>query len=128
MAVLATKSARIASEIRFKTAQCVEAVARNQTARYSWSASGVSVICKTSCDLRRFIEACAPERLLVQTARPALALATVNNAGAVFLGKHTPVSVGDYVSGTSHTLPTAAVAKFGSGLSVLDYVKQTSVT
>ncbi|WGS83614.1 MAG: histidinol dehydrogenase [Candidatus Hodgkinia cicadicola] len=128
MAVLVTKSARIASEIRFKTAQCVEAVARNQTARYSWSASGVSVICKTSWDLRRFIEACAPKHLQVQTARPALALATVNNAGAVFLGKHTPVSVGDYVLGTNHTLPTAAAFKFGLGLSVLDYVKRTSVT
>ncbi|XXM93492.1 histidinol dehydrogenase [Candidatus Hodgkinia cicadicola] len=128
MAVLATNSARIASEVRFKTAQCVAAVARNPIARYSWSAGGASVVCRTSWDLRRLVEACAPEHLQVQTDRPALMLEAVNNAGAVFLGKHTPVSVGDCVGGTNHTLPTAAAAKFGSGLSILDYVKQTSVT
>ncbi len=125
MAVFATKLARIASEVRFKTAQCV-AVARNQTARYSWSASGVSVICKTSWDLRCLIEACAPERLRLQTARPALLLAAVNNASTVFLGKNAPVSVSACCGSTSH--PLLAAAKFGSGLSVLDYVKQTCVT
>lgn len=64
----------------------------------------------------------------MQTARPMLMLSKFGAAGAVFLGKHTPVAIGDYVGGANHTLPTNAAARFSSGLSVLDYVKRVSVT
>lgn len=74
------------------------------------------------------MKACAPEHLQIQTARPMLVLSKLNAAGAVFLGKHTPVAIGDYVGGANHTLPTNSAARFSSGLSVLDFVKRTSVT
>ena len=51
----------------------------------------------------------------------------MHNAGAVFLGRHTPEVIGDYVGGSNHVLPTARSARFSSGLSVLDFVKRTSV-
>jgi histidinol dehydrogenase len=51
----------------------------------------------------------------------------VRNAGAVFLGRHAPVAIGDYVGGSNHVLPTARSARFSSGLSVLDFMKRTSL-
>ena len=51
----------------------------------------------------------------------------MRNAGAIFMGRHTPEVIGDYVGGSNHVLPTARSARFSSGLSVLDYVKRTSV-
>ncbi len=69
----------------------------------------------------------APEHLQIQTVRPMLTLAKLGAMAAAFLGKHTPVAIGDYVAGANHTLPTNAAARFSSGLSVLDYVKRVSV-
>ena len=51
----------------------------------------------------------------------------MRNAGSVFLGRHTPEVIGDYVAGSNHVLPTARSARFSSGLSVLDFVKRTSL-
>ena len=51
----------------------------------------------------------------------------IRNAGAVFLGRHTPEAIGDYVGGSNHVLPTARSARFSSGLSVLDFMKRTSI-
>ena len=51
----------------------------------------------------------------------------VRNAGAIFLGPHTPEAVGDYVGGPNHVLPTARSARFSSGLNVLDFMKRTSI-
>ncbi len=69
----------------------------------------------------------AAEHLEIATADPEAFFATIRNAGAVFLGRHTPEVIGDYVGGSNHVLPTARSARFSSGLSVLDYVKRTSV-
>jgi histidinol dehydrogenase len=54
-------------------------------------------------------------------------LAHIRNAGAVFLGRHTPEVIGDYVGGPNHVLPTAGSARFSSGLSVFDFVKRTTL-
>jgi histidinol dehydrogenase len=51
----------------------------------------------------------------------------IRNAGAIFLGRHTPEAVGDYVAGPNHVLPTARSARFSSGLSVLDFMKRSSL-
>lgn len=69
----------------------------------------------------------APEHLQIQTADPEMTLLQIRNAGAVFLGHHTPVAVGDYVAGPSHTLPTGGTARFSSGLSANDFLKRISV-
>jgi histidinol dehydrogenase len=53
--------------------------------------------------------------------------AGIHNAGAVFLGRHTPEVIGDYIGGSNHVLPTARSARFSSGLSVLDFMKKTSI-
>src|SRR5436853_6399517 len=51
----------------------------------------------------------------------------IRNAGAIFLGSHTPEAIGDYVGGSNHVLPTARSARFSSGLGVLDFMKRTSI-
>ena len=52
---------------------------------------------------------------------------SIRNAGAIFLGHHTPEAIGDYVAGSNHVLPTARSARFSSGLGVLDFMKRTSI-
>ena len=58
-----------------------------------------------------------PERMLRQ----------IQNAGAIFLGHHTPVALGDYIAGPSHVLPTGGTARFSSALGVYDFLKRTSI-
>ena len=53
-------------------------------------------------------------------------LSKIRNAGAIFIGAHTPEVIGDYVAGSNHVLPTARSARFSSGLGVLDFMKRTS--
>ena len=69
----------------------------------------------------------APEHLELAVADPEALLTKVRNAGAVFLGRHTPEVIGDYVGGPNHVLPTARSARFSSGLSVFDFLKRTSL-
>ncbi len=59
----------------------------------------------------------APERLADR----------VRHAGAIFLGRHTPEAIGDYVAGSNHVLPTSRAARFSSGLSIYDFIKRTSI-
>lgn len=73
------------------------------------------------------IDAIAPEHLELAMSAPEPLAAKVRQAGAIFLGRHTPEAVGDYVGGPNHVLPTARRARFSSGLSVLDFVKRTSL-
>ena len=68
-----------------------------------------------------------PEHLELAVADPEAFLPKVSNAGAIFLGRYTPEVIGDYVGGSNHVLPTARSARFSSGLSVLDFVKRTSI-
>jgi histidinol dehydrogenase len=61
------------------------------------------------------------------TGNPRALLPKIRNAGAIFLGHHTPEAIGDYVGGSNHVLPTAGSARFASGLGVLDFMKRTSL-
>ena len=70
----------------------------------------------------------APEHLEICTADPDGLSAKITNAGALVLGAWTPEAVGDYVGGPNHVLPTARSARFSSGLSVLDFMKRTTVS
>jgi len=77
-----------------------------------------------------WLAACAALLIAIPTisrALPDALLSGIRNAGAIFVGRHTPEVIGDYVGGSNHVLPTARSARFSSGLSVLDYVKRTSI-
>jgi histidinol dehydrogenase len=111
-------------------AQQVEAqLARLQTgatARTAWDANGAIIVVPTLDAALPLVDRLAPEHLELATADPEALFDRVRHAGSVFLGRHTPEAVGDYVAGPNHVLPTGRRARFSSGLSVLDFMKRTS--
>jgi histidinol dehydrogenase len=73
------------------------------------------------------VDRLAPEHLEIMSDDAESLAARVHNAGAIFIGGHTPEAIGDYVGGSNHVLPTARSARFSSGLGVLDFMKRTSI-
>ena len=73
------------------------------------------------------VDAVAPEHLEIAAADADGLAQRIRNAGAIFIGAHTPEAIGDYVAGSNHVLPTARSARFSSGLGVLDFMKRTSI-
>ena len=69
----------------------------------------------------------APEHLEVMVKNPRKVLKNIRNAGAIFIGPYTPVTVGDYIAGPSHVLPTGGTARFFSGLSIRDFMKSSHI-
>jgi histidinol dehydrogenase len=100
---------------------------RAEVIERSLTDNGVVIICPdvdVAIDAANLI---APEHLEVQMAEPLELLGSITNAGAIFLGPWTPESVGDYVAGPNHVLPTGGTARFSSPLSVDDFMKKSSV-
>jgi histidinol dehydrogenase len=100
---------------------------RAAIARASWDRHGAVIRVAALDDAVALIDALAPEHVELAVAEPGTLAGRVNHAGAIFLGRHTPEAVGDYVAGPNHVLPTARTARFASGLGVLDFMKRTSL-
>jgi histidinol dehydrogenase len=96
------------------------------TARASWDAHGTVIIVGSFDEAPALIDSLAPEHLELAVADPDAMFARVHHAGSVFLGRHTPEAIGDYLGGPNHVLPTGRRARFSSGLSVTDFMKRTS--
>lgn len=99
---------------------------REKVARPSWENHGAIIVLDNLDRCPDLVNQLAPEHLEIATENPEILFAKINNAGSVFLGRHTPEAIGDYVAGPNHVLPTARSARFSSGLSVLDFMKKTS--
>ena len=99
---------------------------RETTARASWDANGAIIIVASLDEAPALVDAIAPEHLEIAVADPDVLSARISNAGAIFLGRHTPEAIGDYVAGPNHVLPTSRTARFASGLGVLDFMKRTT--
>lgn len=95
-------------------------------ARASWDAHGAIILTETLAQAVALSNRLAPEHLELAVSDPDTLFAGVRHAGSVFLGRHTPEAVGDYVGGPNHVLPTGRRARFSSGLSVTDFMKRTS--
>jgi len=100
---------------------------RRAIAGLSWRDFGAVVTVRDWDEAIPLVDRVAPEHLQVCTADPEPLAARVRNAGAIFLGAWTPEAIGDYVGGPNHVLPTARSARFSSGLSVLDFMKRTTI-
>jgi len=100
---------------------------RGETAAASWRDYGAVILVGSLGDAVPLVNRLAPEHLEIAAADPEPLLARVRNAGAIFVGRTTPEVIGDYVGGSNHVLPTARSARFSSGLSVLDFMKRTSI-
>lgn len=113
-------------------AQAVEArletLDRRQIATASWRDFGAIITVQDLGEAAALADRIAPEHLELCVQNPAALAANIRHAGAIFLGGWTPEAVGDYVGGPNHVLPTARSARFSSGLSVLDFLKRTTLT
>lgn len=100
---------------------------RGDLARVSLNAYGALILARNEDEAIELTDLMAPEHLHISTANPESQLARIQNAGAIFLGHHTPVALGDYVAGPSHVLPTGGTARFANGLCANDFLKRSSV-
>ncbi|MER8412861.1 MULTISPECIES: histidinol dehydrogenase [unclassified Mesorhizobium] len=105
----------------------LQSLPRAETAAASWRDFGAVILVPTIESALPLVDRIAAEHVELAIDDAEGFLARMRNAGAVFLGRHTPEAIGDYVGGSNHVLPTARSARFSSGLSVLDFVKRTSI-
>ncbi|HEU5046762.1 MAG TPA: histidinol dehydrogenase [Rickettsiales bacterium] len=126
--VLITDDAAFASAVEKAVESALFLLPRAEIARASWEQYGAIIIAKDLVqDAARIVDAIAPEHLELAVENPDALAKLIRHAGAIFLGRHTPEAVGDYVAGPSHVLPTSGTARFSSGLSVYDFLKRTSL-
>jgi histidinol dehydrogenase len=125
--ILITDSERLAADVERAVESQLATLPRADVARASWNEFGAIVIVKQLGEAVELADAIAAEHLEIMTADPEQLAAKIRNAGAIFIGPHTPEAIGDYVGGSNHVLPTARSARFSSGLGVLDFMKRTSI-
>ncbi len=125
--ILMTDDAAFADRVEAAVAQELAALPRAEIAGASWRDHGLVILVPDLADTPPLIDRVAPEHLELAVADPDVLAAEVRHAGAIFLGRYTPEAVSDYVAGPNHVLPTARSARFSSGLSVLDFVKRSSI-
>jgi histidinol dehydrogenase len=111
LAILITNSKKLAKEVRPALA----------------GVSGYIILTKNLQEAAEVANAIAPEHLEILVKNPLRLIKSIKNAGAIFLGSYSPTAVGDYVAGPSHVLPTQGTARFFSGLSTNDFVKNTHI-
>ena len=126
-AILITDDAGFANRVQGAIDDHLRTLARAEIAGASWRDFGAVIRVSDLDRAAALVDRLAPEHLELAVAEPERLAAQIHNAGAMFFGRHTPEAVGDYVAGPNHVLPTARTARFSSGLSVLDFVKRTSV-
>ena len=125
--ILITDDAGFAARVEAEVERQLTLLPRADIAGPSWRDHGAVIVVEALSDAAPIIDAIAPEHLLIATDDPKALFARVRHAGAVFLGRHTPEAIGDYVAGSNHVLPTSRTARFSSGLSVMDFMKRTSI-
>ena len=126
-AILITDDADLADRVGEAVAGQLASLPRRDIAGASWRDYGAMILVRRLADALPLVDRLAPEHLEIMAADADALAAGIRNAGAIFLGPHTPEAIGDYVGGSNHVLPTARSARFSSGLGVLDFMKRTSL-
>lgn len=125
--ILLTDSADFAKAVEEAVKRQLQTLPRAEIARASWQDFGAVILVEDFDSAVPLINRIAAEHLEIAIADTDSLLPKIRNAGAIFIGKYTPEAIGDYVGGPNHVLPTARSARFSSGLSVMDFVKRTSL-
>ncbi|PZP86504.1 MAG: histidinol dehydrogenase [Azospirillum brasilense] len=125
--ILITNSPNFADAVAAEIEQLLTLLPRADIARHSWQQHGAIIVVDQWHEALPIIVAIAPEHLELALDEAEELAPKVRNAGAIFLGRHTPEAMGDYLAGPSHVLPTSGAAKFSSGLSVFDFLNRTSL-
>jgi histidinol dehydrogenase len=126
-AILVTDDVGLADAVEAAVARQLKALPRGNIAGESWATFGAVVLVRSLDEAPALADRIAAEHLEIATREPEALADKIRNAGAIFLGAHTPEVIGDYVAGSNHVLPTARSARFSSGLGVLDFMKRTSI-
>jgi histidinol dehydrogenase len=125
--ILMTDDAGLAAEVEKAVRAQLATLPRAAIAARSWDDFGAILLVGNLERAVPLVDRLAPEHLEIMTADCERLSGMIRNAGAIFLGGHTPEAIGDYVGGPNHVLPTARSARFSSGLGVLDFMKRTSL-
>ncbi|HUZ90977.1 MAG TPA: histidinol dehydrogenase [Methylocella sp.] len=125
--ILITDDAGLASAVETAVERQLAGLSRKKIAAASWRDFGAIIVVADLHESIALADRLAPEHLEIMTANAEALGEAIHNAGAIFLGAYTPEAIGDYVGGSNHVLPTARSARFSSGLSVLDFLKRTSI-
>lgn len=125
--ILLTDSADFAARVCQAVEQELSVMPRREIAAASWRDHGAVIAMDSLQEAGALIDRIAPEHLELAVEEPDRLMESFSNAGAIFLGRHTPEAIGDYLGGPNHVLPTARSARFSSGLSVFDFLKRSSI-
>ena len=125
--ILITDSPAFGQAVAQAVAKRLETLERRAIAGASWEQHGAVIVTRDLAEAARLSNRVAPEHLELCTADPEAFSRQITHAGAIFLGQYTPEAIGDYIGGPNHVLPTARSARFSSGLSVLDFLKRTTL-
>jgi len=126
-AILITDDQELAGAVERAVEGQLAQLPREQVAGASWRDFGAVFLVRNLDEALPLVDAIAPEHLEIAAADADRIAGRIRNAGAIFVGAHTPEAIGDYVAGSNHVLPTARSARFSSGLGVLDFMKRTSI-
>lgn len=125
--ILITDDAPFAAAVEAAVERQLRTLPRAETASASWRDFGAIILVPDFDVVVPLANRIAAEHLELALADADAMIPKIRNAGAIFVGRHTPEVIGDYVGGSNHVLPTARSARFSSGLGVLDYMKRTSI-
>ena len=126
--ILITDNASVAEQVGAAVEALLSTLGRADIAGASWRDFGALIVVDDLSTAAEMANRIAPEHLEIHTADPDTVAKDIRHAGALFLGAYTAEAVGDYIGGPNHVLPTAGSARFSSGLSVLDFMKRTTVS
>ncbi|MEH7828968.1 histidinol dehydrogenase [Gemmobacter denitrificans] len=126
-AILITPDEGFARAVGAAVERRLETLDRREIASASWAEFGAIIVTRDLAEAAALSNRIAPEHLELCVADPDALSARITHAGAIFLGHWTPEAIGDYVGGPNHVLPTARSARFSSGLSVMDFLKRTTL-
>ena len=125
--VLITDSGALADAVADGIESLLGNLPRQDIARQSWEDHGAIILVDNLLRAAELVNRIAPEHLELAVEDPDGLAEKITHAGAIFLGRHTPEAIGDYVAGPNHVLPTAQSARFSSGLGVIDFMKRTTL-
>ncbi|MFC2966883.1 histidinol dehydrogenase [Acidimangrovimonas pyrenivorans] len=125
--ILVTDDAGFGRAVAAAVEKRLETLERRKIAGASWRDFGAVIVARDLDEAAALSNRVAPEHLELCVEYPEALVEKVTHAGAIFLGQWTPEAIGDYVGGPNHVLPTARSARFSSGLSVMDFVKRTTI-
>ena len=125
--ILITDDAALAVQVEKAVESQLKTLSRAAIAGASWRDFGAIITVRKLADAVALVDQLAPEHLEIAAENAETLVSKIRNAGAIFIGAHTPEAIGDYIAGSNHVLPTARSARFSSGLGVLDFMKRTSL-